>query len=118
MDVTKPYKFIWLGDIHGPKPYEIIGFRWPFISQPPARRTGMFRPLGIWIRRLYDLAAHFDHLGHLAVALDLLYPGQISAGFLSGRPEAGRRRILRFSRLESGRNPARIGHLAFALDLP
>ncbi len=28
MDVTKPYKFIWFGDIHGPKPYKFIGFRW------------------------------------------------------------------------------------------
>ncbi len=27
MDVTKPYKFIGLGDSHGPKPYEFIGFR-------------------------------------------------------------------------------------------
>jgi hypothetical protein len=26
MDVTKPYKFIWFGDIHGPKPYKLIGF--------------------------------------------------------------------------------------------
>jgi hypothetical protein len=25
MDVTKPYKFIWFGDIDGPKPYEFIG---------------------------------------------------------------------------------------------
>ncbi len=30
--------------------------------------TGRFRPLGIWIRRLYDLAAQLDHLGHLAFA--------------------------------------------------
>ena len=35
MDVTKPYKFIGFGDIHGPKPYEFIGLRWAFISQTP-----------------------------------------------------------------------------------
>ena len=26
MDVAKPYKFIWFGDIHGTKPYKFIGF--------------------------------------------------------------------------------------------
>jgi hypothetical protein len=26
MDVTKPYEFIWFGDIHGPKPYEFIEY--------------------------------------------------------------------------------------------
>jgi hypothetical protein len=36
-----------------------------FQHNPPA---GMFRPLGIWIRRLHDLAAHLDHLGHLTFA--------------------------------------------------
>ncbi len=40
MDVTKPYKFIWLGDIHGPKTYQFIGFRWAFISQTPVVRAG------------------------------------------------------------------------------
>ncbi len=49
MDVTKPYKYIGFGDIHGPKtykstgfgdihgpkPYEFIGFRWAFTSQTP-----------------------------------------------------------------------------------
>ncbi len=35
MDVTKPYEFIWFGDVHGPKPYEFIGLRWAFISQTP-----------------------------------------------------------------------------------
>ncbi len=35
MDVTKSYKSIWFGDIHGPKPYEFTGFRWTFISQTP-----------------------------------------------------------------------------------
>ncbi len=33
MDVTKPYKCVWFGDIHGPKPYEFVGFRWPGIVQ-------------------------------------------------------------------------------------
>ena len=32
MDVT-PYKFIWCGDIYGPKPYQFIGSRWAFIPQ-------------------------------------------------------------------------------------
>jgi hypothetical protein len=35
MDVTKPCKFIWFGDIHDPKPYKSIGFRWAFILQTP-----------------------------------------------------------------------------------
>ena len=35
MDLTKPYKSIWFGDIHGPKPYKFIGFRWAFTSQTP-----------------------------------------------------------------------------------
>ncbi len=35
MDVTKPYRFIWLGVVHSPKPYKFIGFRWAFISQTP-----------------------------------------------------------------------------------
>ncbi len=35
MDVTNPYEFRWCGDIHGAKPYKIIGFRWAFISQTP-----------------------------------------------------------------------------------
>ncbi len=34
----------------------------------------MFRPLGIWFLRSYDLAAH---LGHLAFAEDLRYPGHL-----------------------------------------
>jgi hypothetical protein len=35
MDVTKPYKFIWSGDVHGTKPYKLLGSRWAFISQTP-----------------------------------------------------------------------------------
>ncbi len=35
-DVTKPCKFAWLGDIYGPEPYKLIGFRLAFISQTPA----------------------------------------------------------------------------------
>ncbi len=27
MDVTKPYEVVWLGDIHGLKPSEFMGFR-------------------------------------------------------------------------------------------
>ena len=27
MDVTKPCKFIWFGDIYGPKPYRVLSFR-------------------------------------------------------------------------------------------
>jgi hypothetical protein len=38
IDVTKPYKSIWFGDRHGPKPYEFIGFRWALISQTPVSR--------------------------------------------------------------------------------
>ncbi len=30
MDVTKPSEFKRFGDIHGPKPYEFIGFRWAY----------------------------------------------------------------------------------------
>ncbi len=26
MDVTKPYKFTWFGDVHGPNPHEFTGF--------------------------------------------------------------------------------------------
>ncbi len=46
MGVTKPYKFVWLGDLHGPKPNEFIGFRWAFISQTLVRTrmlAGRFR---------------------------------------------------------------------------
>jgi hypothetical protein len=35
MYATKAYKFIWFGDIHGPKPYQSIGCQWAFISQAP-----------------------------------------------------------------------------------
>ncbi len=35
VDGVNPYKFILFGDIHGPKAYENIGFRWAFISQTP-----------------------------------------------------------------------------------
>jgi hypothetical protein len=42
MDVTKPYKFIWFGDVHGPNPYKFIGFRWAFISQTPLSRRLYF----------------------------------------------------------------------------
>jgi hypothetical protein len=35
MDVTKPYKLIWFGDIDGPKPYRPTGFHATIISQTP-----------------------------------------------------------------------------------
>jgi hypothetical protein len=35
MDVTKPSKFTWFGDLHGLKAYKFIGLRWAFISQTP-----------------------------------------------------------------------------------
>ncbi len=35
IDVAKPYKIIWFGDIHGPILYKFIGLRWAFISQTP-----------------------------------------------------------------------------------
>ncbi len=35
MGVTEPYEFTWLGDIHGPKPFEFIGFRATIISNTP-----------------------------------------------------------------------------------
>jgi hypothetical protein len=41
MDVTSPYKFIWTGDIHGFKPYEFIGFRFTHLGQRcPVRIIG------------------------------------------------------------------------------
>ncbi len=39
MDFTKPYRFRWFGDTHGPKPYKVIGFRWAFKSQTPIAWT-------------------------------------------------------------------------------
>jgi hypothetical protein len=38
MDDTKSYRFIGFGDIHGPRPYKFIRFRWAFISQTPVLR--------------------------------------------------------------------------------
>jgi hypothetical protein len=35
MNVTKPYKTIWFGYIHGPQLHKFIGFRWKLISQTP-----------------------------------------------------------------------------------
>ncbi len=32
MDVTRPYKLKWFGDIYGPKPYELIGSHATIIS--------------------------------------------------------------------------------------
>jgi hypothetical protein len=39
MNVTKTYTLLFFGDIHGPKPYEFIGFRWAFISQTQVFRA-------------------------------------------------------------------------------
>ncbi len=39
VDFTKPYEFIWPGDIHGPKPCKFRGFRWAFMSQTSVSRT-------------------------------------------------------------------------------
>ncbi len=36
---TNPYKFIWFGDIHGPKPYESLQSRATNISQTPVVHT-------------------------------------------------------------------------------
>ncbi len=35
MYVTKSYKFIWFGDMHCPKPYQVIGSRTTTISHTP-----------------------------------------------------------------------------------
>ncbi len=35
MDVTKHYRFIWFGNIHGPKPYEFTRSRPVIISHTP-----------------------------------------------------------------------------------
>ncbi len=35
MDVTKPYEFIWFGDIEEPTPYKSTGFRWAVVSRTP-----------------------------------------------------------------------------------
>ncbi len=82
MDVTKPYKFIGLGAMDVTWRSNFQHLRRGQATWGPSRpetgplkpgpvtesTTGMFNPLGIWIRRLYDLAAHLDHSGHLAFA--------------------------------------------------
>ncbi len=42
MAATKAYRFLGLGAIHGPTPYEFIGFRGAFISQTPASQSFKF----------------------------------------------------------------------------
>ncbi len=34
MGITKPYKFMWFGNIHGPKPYEFMGFGAMGVTKP------------------------------------------------------------------------------------
>ncbi len=45
MDVTSPYKFIWSGDIHGPKPYKLVRLRCAFISQTPVAQPSKSKQL-------------------------------------------------------------------------
>ncbi len=40
MDVTKLDKFIWLGDIHGPRPYEFTWFRRRFSESLETNKVG------------------------------------------------------------------------------
>ncbi len=42
--VTKPYKFMWFGGIHGPKPYKFIGLRWVLILQIPVMPLAPLKP--------------------------------------------------------------------------
>jgi hypothetical protein len=46
IDVTKPYEFMWFGDLHGSKPYKSIGFRGAFISQTPVLNNLNYSPTG------------------------------------------------------------------------
>jgi hypothetical protein len=39
MDVTRPCKITWFGDIYTPKQYDFVGIRWTFISQTPVHRS-------------------------------------------------------------------------------
>jgi hypothetical protein len=52
MDVTKPYKCVWFGDIHGPEPYGFIGLRWAFISQTPVTLTEIAGRRSKWYLRI------------------------------------------------------------------
>ncbi len=45
MDVTRPYEFIWFGDIHGTNPYTIIGFRWAAEAASSAAAPLLLQPL-------------------------------------------------------------------------
>ncbi len=38
-DVTNTYRFVWVCDINGPRPYEFIGFRWASCTQTPASHS-------------------------------------------------------------------------------
>ncbi len=88
MDVTKPYKFIWFGDLHGPKPYKFIGFGWAFISQTPvlhnrrvphARGEGSTADARRGAKSLENLFL-WPPVGTRDPAAKIWLPGQISAG--------------------------------------
>ncbi len=78
MDVTNQYNFTWFGDIHGPKPYKFIGFRWAFISQTPVAGGAA------WQRPHCD-KAHLPGTGR-AMKVDPVWKqimGKIKLGFKS-----------------------------------
>ncbi len=55
-DVLKPFRFIWFGDIHGPRPNQITKFRWAFIAQTPVRnRVSPEKPRSAKSRRPMDV---------------------------------------------------------------
>ncbi len=69
MDVTKPYKCTWFGDIRGLKPYGVIGFRWQarFGPKPNAnepRANPKCPGLGFWaalvVLNLMLRTGHFE----------------------------------------------------------
>jgi hypothetical protein len=120
MDVTKPSKFRWFGDIHGPKPYEFIGSRWALISQTPVvlpkTSTGKAPeeeppPELTW----KQIANYYLMLRNSASWPESGLPSRISPGSdkenLKNRPsgwtKAGRRAVFEVAPTESVRNPAR-----------
>ncbi len=60
MGVTKPYKYKWSGDIHGPTPYKLEGFRWAFIPQTPQVK----RSAGIGPQAEVDQARYHRRFQH------------------------------------------------------
>ncbi len=59
MDVTNPYKSIWFGCVHGPEPYETIGFRATNISHTPL----WSRPGRLLMKSLVDLGVYTTAVG-------------------------------------------------------